>query len=266
MQQNKVLKRVLIILIPVLVISFGVTFYLWYHYANKNNLFEKYTVDNSKEVYILGTIDKKHFNRIYNYSMEDMLSVIYNVNPDVVMIDARADHYIKHGIVDGTIDMCVAYSYCYEHKIPMEMVDWWMVDNIYPRNATTNLRDDNIFIKVSRKVKNMPSGSKILVISGSDHFHEQVARFNVSGYKHTKIENKKDYFKPENEVFKFPPLASKVWKDRTYFYAYTFPNTIKETMEIHDNIKNKFINANHDKFYRRNIKYCKYLNNDILYK
>lgn len=266
MQKKKLLKLFASIFIPLILICSGMAIYMWYHYSNKLNLLEKYTVDGTKEVYVLGTIGKKHFSRINNYSMEDLLSAIENINPDLVMITAREDHYINYNVIDGEIDACVAYSYCRHNDIPIKMVDWWIIDNIYPQMATTNLRDDNIFIKVSRTLREISPNSKILLITNSESFHEQVARFKVAGYRKTDIEDISSYFKQTEEEFHFPPLSSKIWRDRSYFYAYVLPRLIKENTELFDSIKEKYLSTDHDKFYRSQIEYCKYLNNDILYK
>lgn len=265
MQRKKVIKTVLIILIPVIILSFVVSFFNWDRNYNKNKLLQKYIVDN-KEFYILGTIEKKHFNKIYNYSMKDMLGVIETIKPDLAMIEAREDHYIRYGIVDGKIDACVAYSYCFENKIPVSFVNWWIIDNIYPANATTNLQDDNIFIKVSRNIKESAPGSRLLLLIDSSHFYEMTNRFEIAGFKRVPIENKSEYFHVENEKFKFPAVVAKTWRDRNYFFSYNFPTEVKNQKDLNQSVKDKFLNADHDKFYLQEIEYCKYLNNDILYK
>lgn len=265
MERKKFIKTLIFIIVPVVTVVIGIVVYSWNHYANKNNLFKKFIVDNTKSVYILGTIDKHHFNRINNYSMEDMLAVIENIQPDLVMIDARKDNYEKYNVIDGDIDMCVAFSYCFDHSIPVELVDWWVVDNIYPMTATTNLRDDNIFIKISRKLKSVPPASKTLIICGADHFYEQVARFSVANFKEQEIENKDSYFSSKEESFHYPKLAAKLWKDRAYFYSYSFPLILENDKDLFPAVKEKILNKNFDRYYREQMSYCKYLINDTLY-
>lgn len=266
MHRKKIVVKIICIVVPVLLIVGVLSFFKWNRFYNKSNLINKYLVDNTKEVYVLGTIGKKHFDKVKNYSMEDLLSAIENIDPDLVLIDAREDHFKDNGIIDGDIDMCVTYSYCFEHDIPIEMVDWWVIDNIYPVTSTTNLRDDNIFIKINRRLKSVEPNSRTLVVCNSSHVYNQLSRFNVSGYRHQKIQDKKKYFVSKHEEFDFPLLASKIWKDRLYFYAYTFPKLLEDNEFLDDKVKNKFLNADHDSFYRKGIKYCTYLNNDILYK
>lgn len=266
MQHKKIIKILITIFVPVIFIIFGVLFYTWNIYYNKTNLLKKYVVDNSKEVYILGSIGKKHFSRLNSYSMEDLLSAMDNINPDIVLLTARVDHYKDFGIIDGDIDTCVAYSYCLDKNIPAKLIDWWIIDNTKPDYITAALRDDNIFIKISRTLREISSSARILIITGSDHFYQQTDRFDVAGYKEEEISNIKDYFCNANDSFTYPPLASKIWKDRTYFYAFIFPRLIKENDDLFDSVKSKYINIDHDKCYTSNVKLCKYLNNNILYK
>lgn len=264
MHSKKFCKRVITISVLTVVCISLIIFSHWNRNYNKYSLLKKYNVDNNKELYLLGTIDKKHFNKINNYSINDMISVIENVEPDMVMIQAREDHHRKFGIIDGKIDACVAYSYCFENKIPSKFIDWWLIDNIYPKKASTNLRDDNMFIKISRNMKTVPENSKILVICNVNNFYEQAERFLISGLKEEKISDKKSYYKGKKIKFKFPSLVNKIWKDRTYFYAYSFPNTLIATIDLKDAIKNKYITSDHDKFYDDEMKYCKKLNDSIL--
>lgn len=266
MQRKKSIKIFVTIFIFVILIVSGVLFYIWNVNYNKKNLIHKYIVDNTKEVYILGSIGKKHFNKCYGYSMEDLLSAMHNINPDIVLLTAREDHLRNFGIVDGDIDTCVAYSYCLEHNMPVNFINWWIIDNIYPDFATTNLQDDNIFIRISRNMREVAPGTKVLVITNSENFHEQTARFYIAGYKKEKLSNVKNYFKNDNEEFTYPPLASKIWKDRTYFYAFVFPRLVKEREGLFDSVKLKYMNADHNKFYTDQVKFCKYLNSNTLYK
>lgn len=266
MQKKKFIKPILYIVISLLFIASTVYVLGWNRNINKNSLFKKYIIENDKEIYVLGTIGKKHFKKINNYSMDDMLSVIENVNPELVMIQARDDHYLRYGIIDGNIDACVAYSFCAENEIVTSLIDWWVIDNNYAKSSSLNLRDDNIFIRASRNIKEAPPKSKILIILSSYNFYEQIERFKIAGYKEVEIENKNQYFNGKNEKFKFPAIVAKSWRDRTYYFAYSFPTEVKNTKGIKQEIVDKFINANHDKFYLEEIQYCKYLNNDILFK
>ena len=266
MQRKKNIKMLLAVFIPLILITCCILFYIWNTYYNKSNLLKKYIVDNSREVYILGTAGKKHFNRIYNYSMEDILSAIENVNPDIVLLTAGEENYKNFGIIDGDIDICVSYSYCFDNNIPVKFIDWCIVDNSSQEDIAADLRDDNIFIKISRILRELSSDKRIMIITGGKHFYEQAARFDIDGYKKEELINTRDYFKNNKENFSYPSLASKIWKDRTYFYAFIFPRLLQENNELFDSVKSKYIDADHDKFYVKQIEYCKFLNNNILYK
>ena len=269
MKKSKNLRKILLIVVAAIVILVASLFSLWFHYANKYNLIKEYSYDGNKDVYILGTLGKHHFNRFNNYSFENLCDAIDNINPDLILITARQDHYDLHSIIDGDIDMCVAYAKCLQNNIPVNMVDWWMLDNIYPEEQTTNLRDDNIFIKICRIMKNIQPNTKVLIITGTKHFYELTPRFEVAGWKKLKIEDKGKIFKSnrgDGQSFEYPPLASKIWRDRAYFYAYTFPNRIKNYESLCEQKKKKYLNADHSKFYRKQIKYCRYLIENKLYK
>ncbi|MBO5337096.1 MAG: hypothetical protein J6A94_08235 [Lachnospiraceae bacterium] len=80
-----------------------------------------------QEVYIMGTFHTEHFERYANYSIEEMINAINSIEPDVVFIEARENRFTEYGVVDGTIDMCIVYSYCFDNNIPVEMIDYWEI-------------------------------------------------------------------------------------------------------------------------------------------
>ena len=175
--KSKIKNRILIALAIVLIVALVALGLFWNRYLNKNSLLEKYETPKVQEVYLLGTFHKDHFNKWFNYSMEDILSVVENVQPDVVFIEAREEYFKDYGVVDGPIDMSVVYSYCIDNDIPVEMVDWWVVDNSFKSNTTSNKRDNMIFANIANKLKTIDADTKILVVCGSGHFYEQEERF-----------------------------------------------------------------------------------------
>lgn len=265
MEKKHCIRIFFCIIISVVVLSIGCGYLYWNKNLNKNNLLKKYTVDGSKEVYLLGTIGKKHFNKFNCYSMANMVSVIENVKPDSVLIQARDSHHKRFGIIDGEIDACVAYGYCFEQGIDTDFIDWWVIDNIYPQEATTNLRADNIFIKINRLIHDAPKNSKLLVLIDSKNFYEIIDRFEVSNYKETQIEDLKSYFSGVEKKFEFPVIVTKIWRDRTYYYSYLFVEELRNTKDLDPKIIDKYDKVHHDKFYLDEIKYCKFLNNNILF-
>ncbi|MCO7127847.1 hypothetical protein NIE88_19040 [Sporolactobacillus shoreicorticis] len=64
---------------------------LWNKYLNKNTFLQRFEASQNQDVYLLGTFHETHFNKWVNYSMEDVLSVVENVRPDVVLLRREND-------------------------------------------------------------------------------------------------------------------------------------------------------------------------------
>ena len=62
-----------------------------------------------QEVYLMGTFHKDHFDSLTNYSVDEMLNAIENIDPDAVLIEVREESYVQYGVVDGPVDMFIAY-------------------------------------------------------------------------------------------------------------------------------------------------------------
>lgn len=77
----------------------------------------------------MGIFHSEHFKRYANYSIEEMTNAINNIEPDLVFIEARESSFTEYGVVDGPVDMCVAYCYCLYNNIFVEMTDYWKIDN-----------------------------------------------------------------------------------------------------------------------------------------
>lgn len=261
--KKKIVKR---IVIGLAIIIIAVLALLWNRYLNKNSLLRKYETPYQQEVYLLGTLHKDHFNKWINYSMEDILSVVKNVQPDCVFIEAREEYFRDYGVVDGPIDMSVIYSYCLNNDIPVEMVDWWVVDNSFKTNSTNDRRDDMIFNKIDNKLKVMDSDKKVLVVCGAGHFYKQDKRFKNNEYKYNRIKNKATYLKSKDIAFEYPAGVEDVWKQRAYFYAYTMPQIIGQDNTLDDDIKAGFTEGNHDEFYNQQLKFCELFINNELYQ
>ena len=249
----------------ILILAFTALAMLWNHYLNKNSLFERFVTKQNQEVYLLGTFHTNHFNRWLHYSMEDMLSAVENVAPDVVFIEAREKYFQEYGVVDGPIDMNVVYSYCLDNEIPVEMIDWWEVDNHYQSNTTSAVRDDHIFANINDKLRQLDEGTKVLVVCGAGHFYEQTDRFCQEGFKKDAISSKKSYFKTEKAEFSYPSSAAWVWEKRAYFYAYTYPEIIGGYEDLDESIKRQFTDGNHDAFYEQQIEYCNLFDENVLF-
>ncbi|MBU3191339.1 hypothetical protein K9O30_06845 [Clostridium bowmanii] len=263
-KKSKIIKRIFIGLSIVLIVAIVVLGLLWNRYLNKNSLLKKFETTQNQEVYLLGTFHTSHFNKWVNYSMEDLLSAVQNVQPDVVFIEAREQYFKDYGVVDGPIDMTVVYSHCTDNDIAVEMIDWGVVDNSFKPNTTNDKRDDMIFANIDNKLNTIPENSKILVVCGSGHFYEQTKRFLNNGFEPLKIQNKATYFESQDVDFKYPVSVEAVWKKRTYFYAYTYPDIVGQDKTLDKNIKSKF--KHNDVFYQQQLEYCDLFSKNELYK
>lgn len=107
---------------------------------------------NEQEIYIMGTFHAEHFEQHANYTIEEMINAINNIKPDVVFIEAREESFIEYGVVDGPIDMCIAYSRCTENNIPVKMIDYWEITNDSKTSTTTDERDDRIRNNITKKL------------------------------------------------------------------------------------------------------------------
>lgn len=231
---------------------------------NKNNLVKRYEAPAGQEVYIMGTFHKDHFVKLFNYSMEDVVSAVKNINPDVVFIEAREEYFKEYGVVDGPMDMSVVYSYCYNNGIPVEMIDWWIVDNEFKSNSTNDKRDDNIFVNIQIKLGETAPDKRVLIVCGAGHLTPQTARFKDNDFKKLKINNVPELFIGEGE-FEYPVGTEDVWEKRAYFYAYTFPKIISSDDTLNDETKSMFVNDYQDEFYEEETKYCEIFKNNILF-
>jgi hypothetical protein len=253
-------------MILIFIIAVVALLLFWNRYLNKNNLLGKFTTTQEQEVYLLGTFHQDHFNKWFHYSMEDILSVVENVKPDVVFIEAREKYFMDYGVVDGPIDMAVVYSYCIDNDIPVNMIDWWVVDNNFKSNTTNDKRDDMIFENINNKLIKTKANTKVLVVCGAGHFYEQTKRFLNNGFKKQKLKNKSTYFDRPGIEFEYPLSLEDVWEKRAYFYAYTYPKVIEQDQTLDDDIKAEFTEGNHDAFYNQQLKFNEYFSKNVLYK
>jgi len=268
-RKSKIVKRIFIGLSIGLIAGIVVLGLLWNKYWNKNSLLAKFETTQNQEVYLLGTFHEYHFNKWVNYSMEDLLSVVQSVQPDVIFLEAREQYFKDYGVVDGPIDMAVIYSYVIDNDndIPVEMVDWWVVDNSYKSGGSTNdKRDDMIFANIDHKLNAIPANSKILVVCGAGHFYEQTERFLNNGFEAQKIQNKSAYFDSQDAVFNYPVSAEVVWEQRTYFYAYTFPDIVRQNKTLDEDIKSQFTEGDHEAFYQQQLEFCNLFSKNELYR
>jgi hypothetical protein len=219
-----------------------------------------------QEVYLMGTFHVDHFDSLANYSVEEMMNVIENIDPDVVFIEAREEYYKQYGVVDGPVDMCIAYCYCQDNDIPVEMVDYWKVDNDnFQTNTTTDDRDNHMHQNIMEKI-GLYENKKVLVICGFGHLYPQFNRLVDDGFKKDKIQNVSKLFKSNGKEFAYPSKICDVWEKRVLFYANTYPESIQADKTINDEVKAQWpVDENHW-FYNSEMKYCDMFRANQLYK
>ena len=225
---------------------------------------KKVLMAEEQEVYIMGKFHTEHFERYANYSIGEMINAIISIEPDVVFIEARENSFTEYGVVDGPIDICVAYSYCFSNNIPVEMIDYWEITNDSKTNTTTDERDDHIHNNIMDKLADYEN-KRILVICGFGHLNAQTERLIEVGGQKQHIRHKSDLFKGENEYFVYPSMLCDVWKDRVLFYAHTVPQLVQENDALNEEIKAKWPEDVDNSFYNWQMEYCKLFEINNLY-
>ena len=228
-------KKILIVLIVIVIFIF-VGFSIWYFkYIYKYNQIAKFINENNQDIYILGTYHGEHFNRFLNYSMQDIAMCIKNINPDIVLIESREETYRDYNVIDGPIDMILAYSYCKQENISIDMIDYWEVnDNTMP-GTTDEKRDDIINKNIIKKLDNNLDKKRVLIICGDTHFREQIKRFKNQKFKEEKIKNRKELFYGE-EDFKYPLIMQDIIENKIDYVSNILKNDIDNKIK---NNKNK---------------------------
>lgn len=228
-------KKILLIITAILtIIITGIA--IWYFkYIYKYNQIAKFTNNRNQEIYILGTYHNEHFKKPFNYSMQDITNCIKNIDPDIVLIESREDTYRDYNVVDGPIDMILAYSYCVQENIEVGMIDYWEINDNTKPGTTDKKRDDMINNNIMKKLETIPEGKKVLIICGDAHLHEQTKRFKKQGFNKERIQNKKELFRGDDS-FKYPALMQETIENKINYASTTLKDDINNNL---NNDKNK---------------------------
>ena len=97
-------KRILIAVSVILILCIGFAAFWYFTYLYKYNQIVEFRNDRDQDIYMLGTYHSQHFNQSMGYSMADIVNCIKNVDPDVVLIEAREETFDRYGAIDGPID------------------------------------------------------------------------------------------------------------------------------------------------------------------
>ncbi|MCR5098180.1 MAG: hypothetical protein K6B14_04455, partial [Lachnospiraceae bacterium] len=90
MNKHSKLKKVIICAAAILGIIIILTAVIYINL--KNFTVKRMQTADSQEVYLMGTFHTDHFDSVSNYSIEEMLNAIQNIDPDVVFIEAREEN------------------------------------------------------------------------------------------------------------------------------------------------------------------------------
>lgn len=262
MKQRTKLKKTFIIIMVIFALLILIVAVL---YVNLRNFtVKKIAMDDSQEIYLMGTFHSEHFKRYANYSMEEMIAAINHIEPDVVFIEARESSYIEYGVVDGPVDMCVAYCYCMDNGIPVEMIDYWKIDNDFKENTTTDERDDRIHENIMEKLA-LYENQRVLVICGFGHLNAQTERMLEAGGRREHIAHKSSLFQGGQSEFTYPGQICDVWEKRALFYGHTVPRLVQADDTLNEDTKAKWAEDENNAFYNSQMKYCELFQNHKLY-
>lgn len=249
----------------ILIILFLLTLTAMILYANiRNFTVKKVLMPDGQEIYLMGTFHTEHFRQYANYSVEEMINAINNIAPDAVFIEARENSFVEYGVVDGPIDMCVAYCYCMDNEIPVEMIDYWRIDNDWEANTTTDDRDDHIHENIMEKL-NLYEDQRILVICGFGHLGAQKERLIQSGCQNGHIPHISSLFEGEASDFTYPGQICDVWERRVLFYGHTIPRLVQADDSLDKDIKASWTEDENNAFYNWQMEYCELFQNNKLY-
>ena len=149
---------------------------------------------------------RKHFYPQCEYSLQDIQSVIENVNPDYVFIECREEIFDTYQALDGPQEFQFIYAYCIDHNISVELIDWYLTDNetITKTNSTSDERDNKIFYNIYDKMHQVKEGETVLICYGDMHFYYQQPRMERAGWEKIELEDTKQFFVSKQEGFLYP--------------------------------------------------------------
>lgn len=113
----------------------------------------------------------------------------------------------------------------------------------------------------------MPSETTILIVCGSEHFHEQSEWFIANGFVRKTLTNKSDISVSEKGRSTYPESLKDVLSEkRAFFYVYTLLQIIANGPNLSDEIKSQFTDENHNNYYNSQMVYCELFRGNRLYE
>lgn len=234
-------KSKILIIITILIAIWSIALTGYFKYLYKYNQIAKLENKSNQEIYLLGTYHDMHFDRLLNYSMKDVLNCIKNIRPDVVLIESRNKIYQKYNVVDGPIDMMMAYSYCKQEGIPFYFIDWWELNDNFEPDTTNQERDDHIHQNILNQLEKIGNNKKVLILCGDIHFHEQISRFKNNKEYQLTVPYKENVFNSK-DTFQYPLIMQETIENKIKYLSTTFQESIQQNVYNH-NCKKEWINA-----------------------
>lgn len=228
---------------------------------NKENLVSKYTTLKEQTVYTVGTLHDAHFGREQDYSLKDLESLMENLNPDYIFIEAREESLEEYDVIDGPIEMIYAYSYGLEHDIPVRLIDYWKTDNNIVTNYSDDFRDNQIFYNMNEKLKEIEADKTIVVLYGASHYFYQKPRIELAGWREGKIDNIQDLFQSSTDEFTYPKGMEVVIDKKMDYAQFIIPEIARENITDQKVLENflqvdmKETLENYKKIVRENMLY-----------
>lgn len=228
---------------------------------NKENLVSKYTTLKEQTVYTVGTLHDAHFGREQDYSLKDLESLMENLNPDYIFIEAREESLEEYDVIDGPIEMIYAYSYGLEHDIPVRLIDYWKIDNNIVTNYSDDFRDNQIFYNMNEKLKEIEADKTIVVLYGASHYFYQKPRIELAGWREGKIDNIQDLFQSSTDEFTYPKGMEVVIDKKMDYAQFIIPEIARENITDQKVLENflqidmKETLENYKKIVRENMLY-----------
>lgn len=217
-QRKSRLKIAIVIFVTVVLIIgifFGVQVRNYLQLIKKENNIVLFKTESNQEIYILGSIHNKHYDKDRKYSIADIQSVIEAIQPDILLVEVRQDTVDTYNALDGPIEMIFAWSYAKENDVEVKGIDWYKITEDMQSNRTNEERDDKIFNNINLSIGD---NEKVLIIVGATHLVEQSKRFKDNGFTEVKLNNVEQFFGNVSEAnFAYPEtMKSEIQKKMEY--------------------------------------------------
>ncbi|MGN0247713.1 MAG: hypothetical protein ACI4S1_03225 [Roseburia sp.] len=197
---------------------------------NKESVVACFTTLKDQTVYTVGTIHGEHYNEERDYSIKDIESLLINIDPDYIFIEAREETLEMYDVIDGPIEMIFAYSYGKEHSIPVKLIDYWEINNDFMSNSTDDYRDNQIFLNIDKNLTEIEEGKTIVVLYGASHFYFQKPRIEMAGWSENEIDSVSALFESDTDEFVYPNCMEEEIGKKIDYAETILPEIAKENI------------------------------------